>query len=149
MKHIKQNKGFSLIEIMVVLVIMGLLASIVAPNVMEVLSGSKEKKVQADFANIETALKMYKLDNFVYPTTEQGLEALVSRPSSSPEPRNWRKGGYLDELPVDPWDTPYQYLSPGEGHAYEIYTLGADGVRGGEEEGRDLSNWDSAANTNQ
>ncbi|TVZ37269.1 general secretion pathway protein G [Alteromonadaceae bacterium 2753L.S.0a.02] len=149
MNTIKTNKGFSLIEIMVVLVIMGLLASIVAPNVMDVLSGSKVQKVQADFANIETALKMYKLDNFMYPSTEQGLEALVSRPSSSPEPKNWRKGGYLDELPMDPWDNEYLYLSPGEGHAYEIYTLGADGVRGGEEEGMDISNWDKPGDGGQ
>ncbi|WP_188152332.1 type II secretion system major pseudopilin GspG [Teredinibacter waterburyi] len=145
----KNMKGFSLIEIMVVLVIMGLLASIVAPNVMEALSGSKLQKVQADFANIETALKMYKLDNFVYPSSEQGLEALVSRPSSSPEPKNWRKGGYLPELPEDPWGTPYLYTSPADGHPYEIYTLGADGVRGGQEEGTDIGNWDKAGDNNQ
>ncbi|SMF12005.1 type II secretion system protein G (GspG) [Alteromonadaceae bacterium Bs31] len=142
MTHIKQTRGFSLIEIMVVLVIMGLLASVVAPNVMEALSGSKVQKVKADFANIETALKMYKLDNFVYPTTEQGLEALVSAPTSSPEAKNWRKGGYLPELPMDPWQNPYLYSSPGDGHPYEIYTLGADGVRGGMEEGIDIGNWD-------
>ena len=145
----KNMKGFSLIEIMVVLVIMGLLASIVAPNVMEALSGSKIQKVQADFANIETALKMYKLDNFVYPSSEQGLEALVSRPSSSPEPKNWRKGGYLPELPEDPWATPYLYTSPADGHPYEIYTLGADGVRGGQDEGNDIGNWDKAGDNNQ
>lgn len=146
-KHNKQ-KGFSLIEIMVVLVIMGLLASIVAPNVMQALSGSKTQKVQADFANIETALKMYKLDNFVYPSTDQGLEALVSRPTTSPEPKNWRSGGYLPEMPIDPWQNPYLYSSPGEGHPYEIYTLGADGVRGGEEEAADIGNWDSPAGAN-
>lgn len=143
-KHNKQ-KGFSLIEIMVVLVIMGLLASIVAPNVMNALSSSKTQKVQADFANIETALKMYKLDNFIYPTTEQGLESLVSKPTSSPEPKNWRKGGYLPEMPIDPWQTTYLYASPGDGHPYEIYTLGADGVRGGEEEAADIGNWDTPA----
>ena len=93
MKHVKQSRGFSLIEIMVVLVIMGLLASVVAPNVMEALSGSKKQKVEADFANIETALKMYKLDNFIYPTTEQGLEALVSPPTSSPEAKTGVKAG--------------------------------------------------------
>lgn len=143
-KHNKQ-KGFSLIEIMVVLVIMGLLASIVAPNVMNALSSSKGQKVQADFANIETALKMYKLDNFIYPTTEQGLEALVSKPTSSPEPKNWRQGGYLPEMAIDPWQNPYLYSSPGDGHPYEIYTLGADNVRGGEEEAADIGNWDTAA----
>lgn len=135
-------QGFSLIEIMVVLVIMGLLASIVAPNVMDALSGSKQKKVQADYANIETALKMYKLDNFFYPSTEQGLEALVTQPDIDPQPKNWRKDGYLPELPVDPWGNPYLYTSPGEAHPYDIYTLGADGVRGGDDEAADSSNWD-------
>ncbi len=142
MKHTIQ-RGFSLIEVMVVLVIMGLLASVVAPNVMDALSGSKVQKVQADFANIETALKMYKLDNFIYPTSEQGLEALVSPPTSSPEAKNWRKGGYLPELPMDPWQNPYLYESgSGSGKPYEIYTLGADGVRGGMDEGVDIGNWD-------
>lgn len=138
----KSDRGFSLIEIMVVLVIMGLLASIVAPNVMNALSGSKTQKVQADFANIETALKMYKLDNFIFPSSEQGLEALVSPPSSAPEAKNWRQGGYMDELPLDPWGNEYLYVSPGEGKPYDIYTLGADGVRGGEEEAKDITNWD-------
>ena len=137
-----KSRGFSLIEIMVVLVIMGLLASIVAPNVMNALSGSKTQKVQADFANIETALKMYKLDNFIFPTSEQGLDALVSAPSSAPEAKNWRQGGYMDELPLDPWGNEYLYVSPGEGKPYDIYTLGADGVRGGEEEAKDITNWD-------
>jgi len=140
--QMNKSRGFSLIEIMVVLVIMGLLASIVAPNVMNALSGSKGQKVQADFANIETALKMYKLDNFVFPSTEQGLGALVTQPSSAPEPKNWRSGGYMDELPSDPWGNEYLYVSPGEGKPYDIYTLGADGVRGGEEEAKDISNWD-------
>lgn len=142
LSHIKNYRGFSLIEIMVVLVIMGLLASIVAPNVMNALSGSKTQKVQADFANIETALKMYKLDNFIFPTSEQGLEALVSPPSSAPEAKNWRQGGYMDELPLDPWGSEYLYVSPGEGKPYDIYTLGADSVRGGEEEAKDITNWD-------
>ena len=137
------QKGFSLIEIMVVLVIMGLLASIVAPNVMEALGDSKKKKVQADFANIETALKMYKLDNFIFPTSEQGLEALVVPPESDPQPKNWRQSGYLPELPIDPWGEEYLYVSPGEsGKPYDIYTLGADGIRGGVDEAVDITNWD-------
>ncbi|WP_075186984.1 type II secretion system major pseudopilin GspG [Teredinibacter haidensis] len=149
MNVVNRSRGFSLIEIMVVLVIMGLLASIVAPNVMDALSSSKIQKVQADFANIETALKMYKLDNFIYPTTEQGLEALVSRPTSSPEPKNWRKGGYLPEMPMDPWQSGYLYSSPGDTKPYEIYTLGADGVRGGEDEAGDINNWDQPAGNNE
>lgn len=140
MKLDTRSKGFSLIEIMVVLVIMGLLASIVAPNVMDALSGSKLQRVQADFANIETALKMYKLDNFSYPSSEQGIEALVTEPASAPKPKNWRN--YMDELPLDPWGNPYLFLSPGEAHPYDIYTLGGDGVRGGVDEAADITNWD-------
>lgn len=142
MKSRKLQKGFSLIEVMVVLVIIGMLAGIIGPNVMKALGGSQEKKVRADFANIETALKMYKLHNFRFPTTEQGLEALVSKPTTSPEPKNYQSGGYMPKLPKDPWGTEYMYISPAEGKPYEIYTFGADAVRGGEEENKDLSNWD-------
>ena len=150
MKPMVKNSGFSLIEIMVVLVIMGLLATVVAPNVIDMLASGKEKKVQADFANIETALKMYKLDNFIYPTGEQGIEALVSRPEGDPAPKNWRKSGYLPEMPLDPWGEAYLYDSPGDdGKPYEIYTLGADGVRGGEDEAKDFSNWDTPEENNE
>ncbi len=136
-----RQKGFSLIEIMVVLVIMGLLASIVGPTVVEALTTGKIQRVQADFANIETALKLYKLDNSVYPSSEQGIEALVTQTDVSPVPRQWRKEGYLPELPQDPWGNEYIYISPGESHAYDIVTLGADGARGGIDEGEDISNW--------
>ncbi|PCJ98227.1 MAG: type II secretion system protein GspG [Alteromonadaceae bacterium] len=142
MKRHSAQQGFSLIEIMVVLVIMGLLASIVAPNVMQALGDSRLKKVQADFANIETALKMYKLDNYVYPSSEQGLEGLVMPSQSDPAPKNFRNDGYLPEVPVDPWGEEYLYVSPGESKPYDIYTLGADAVRGGEEEAGDITNWD-------
>lgn len=144
MRTLRKNTGFSLIEIMVVLAIMGLLAAVVAPNVMNALSGGRIQKAKADFANIETALKMYKLDNFVFPTTEQGLEALVSAPSTAPEPKNWRKDGYLSKLPTDPWGNPYLYVSPGEAHPYDIYTLGADGLNGGVDDAADISIWDEA-----
>ena len=141
MKNVNQ-KGFSLIEIMVVLVIMGLLASIVAPNVMNALSKGYAQKVQADFANLELALKMYKVDNFNFPSSDDGLEALVSKPASAP--KGWTQP-YLDELPLDPWGNRYFYVSPGEtGKPYDIYTLGSDGVRGGEEEASDVTNWDQA-----
>lgn len=139
----KAQKGFSLIEIMVVVVIMGLLAAAIGPQVIGALGQAQDKVVQSDFKSIETALKMYKLDNFVYPNSDQGLEALVSQPSSDPVPKNWRKDGYLPELPKDPWGNPYLYMSPADGKAYEIYTLGADGVRGGVDDGADISNWDS------
>ena len=87
---------------------------------------------------------MYRIDNFVYPSSEQGLEAMVERPTIAPVPRNWRQGGYLEELPRDPWGNPYQYLSPGEAREYDIYTLGADGVSGGDGQNADISVWDAA-----
>lgn len=143
MKLQRQSKGFSLIEIMVVIVIMGLLLSYVAPKVFQNVEKAQLQKVQADFSSIKTALGNYRLDNFVYPTSEQGLEALVSQPQVAPEPRNWRSEGYLEKVPQDPWQREYLYVSPGEdGRPYEIYTLGADGVRGGTGQDLDISNWD-------
>ena len=138
----KKQQGFSLIEIMVVLVIMGLLISVVAPTVLERADEARVQKVYADFANIETALKLYRLDNFIYPSTEQGLEALVEPTTLAPEPRNFKKSGYLDRLPVDPWGQPYLYLSPGENGEIDLYSLGADGLSGGSEQSADLGNWD-------
>lgn len=136
-------RGFTLVEVLVVLVIIGLLASIVAPNILDSADKARVQKVQADFKSIETALKIYKLDNFNYPSSEQGLQALVEKPSIDPIPNNWKKNGYLDELPVDPWGRPYLYLSPAEfgSGEYDIYTLGADGVSGGEDQNADLGNW--------
>lgn len=138
------QRGFSLIEIMVVVIIIGLLASIVAPAVLNRADDARIQKVHADFRNIQTALKLYRIDNFVYPSSEQGLEALIERPTIAPVPRNWRQGGYLEELPRDPWGNPYQYLSPGESREYDIYTLGADGVSGGDGQNADISVWDAA-----
>jgi general secretion pathway protein G len=135
------NAGFSLVEILVVLVIMGLLISVVAPTVLNQADEARVQKARADFKNIETALKMYRLDNYVYPTTEQGLEALVEPSSLDPEPRNFREGGYLEELPIDPWGRPYLYLSPGENKETDIYSLGADGLSGGEGQNADIGNW--------
>jgi len=134
--------GFSLIEIMVVVIIIGLLASIVAPAVLDRADDARLQKVQADFKAIQTALKLYRIDNFVYPNSAQGLEALVEKPTVAPEPRNWKQGGYLDELPRDPWGEPYQYLSPADDREYDIYTRGADGVTGGEGQNADISVWD-------
>ncbi len=139
----KAQQGFSLIEIMVVLVIIGLLVSIVAPNVLEQADEARIKKVDADFSAIGTALKMYRLDNFNYPATDQGLEALVEKPTIDPIPRNYKKNGYLPEMPLDPWGRPYLYASPaeiGDGD-YDLYTLGADGVTGGEDQNADRGNW--------
>ena len=133
--------GFSLIEIMVVLVIMGLLISIVAPNVLNRADEARVAKAHADFKSIETALQIYRLDNFSYPSTEQGLEGLIGPSSIDPEPRNFRKGGYLNNTPMDPWGQPYLYLSPGENGEFDLYTLGADGVTGGEDQNADIGNW--------
>lgn len=133
--------GFSLIEILVVLVILGLLVSIVAPNVLNRADDARVQKVSADFKSIATALKIYRLDNYVYPSSEQSLAALVEKPSLPPEPRNWKQEGYLDEIPLDPWGRPYLYLSPGEHGAFDLYSYGADGVPGGEGQNLDLGSW--------
>lgn len=136
-----KHKGFSLVEILVVLVIMGLLVSIIAPNVMGRADDARVQKVFADFSAIETALRMYRLDNYNLPSSEQGLRALVERPTLAPVPANWKAGGYLPSLPVDPWGNAYLYLSPGSQGEVDIFTYGADGVRGGEGQNADLGNW--------
>ncbi len=138
------TKGFSLLEILVVLVIMGILVSLVAPTVLNRVDDARLQKAQADFKAIETALKIYHLDNFNYPSSEQGLQALVSRPTDDPEPRNWKQGGYLPELPIDPWGNEYLYLYPGENGEFDIYTLGADRTAGGDAQNADLGNWKEA-----
>ena len=135
------QRGFSLVEILVVLVIMGLLISVVAPTVLNRADDARVQKVHADFKSIGTALKIFRLDNYVYPTTEQGLEALVEPSSLDPEPRNFKAGGYLEELPLDPWGRPYLYLSPGENGEFDLYSLGADGLSGGEGQNEDIGNW--------
>lgn len=138
---IELQAGFSLIEILVVLVILGLLVSIVAPNVLNRADDARVQKASADFKSIATALKIYRLDNYVYPSSEQGLAALVEKPSLPPEPRNWKQQGYLDEAPLDPWGRSYLYLSPGEHGAFDLYSYGADGVPGGEGQNLDLGSW--------
>lgn len=137
----RRASGFSLVEILVVLVIMGLLISVVAPTVLNRADEARIQKVHADFKAIETALKIYRLDNYVYPTTEQGLEALVEASNLDPQPRNFKDGGYLQEIPLDPWGRPYLYLSPGENGEVDIYSLGADGLSGGEGQNADIGNW--------
>ncbi|MCR9183810.1 MAG: type II secretion system major pseudopilin GspG [Halieaceae bacterium] len=137
----RTHSGFSLVEILVVLVIMGLLISVVAPTVLNRADEARIQKVHADFKAIETALKIYRLDNYVYPTTEQGLDALVEASNLDPQPRNFKDGGYLPEVPLDPWGRPYLFLSPGENGEVDIYSLGADGLSGGEGQNADIGNW--------
>ncbi len=134
--------GFTLIEIMVVVVILGILAALVLPNVMGRSGQAQNTKVQADIMGYDTALSLFKLDNFRYPTTDQGLEALVKQPAD-PTIRNWKEGGYIRSLKKDPWQRDYQYVYPGtHGGEYDIFTLGADGEPGGEGENADIGNWD-------
>jgi len=134
--------GFTLIEVMVVVVILGILAAVVVPRVMSRPDEARVVKAQQDLRAIGAALDLYKLDNFRYPSTEQGLEALVSRPQGLDPGAKWRAEGYLPALPKDPWGAPYKYLQPGQrGGAYDLYSLGADSVAGGEGYDADLGNW--------
>lgn len=134
-------RGFTLLEVMVVIVILGILASLVVPNLLGNKEKADQQKVVTDLVALENSLDMYKLDNSVYPSTEQGLQALVSKPAGTPEPRNYRNGGYIKRLPQDPWGNEYQYLSPGEQGEIDIYSLGADGQEGGEGNAADIGNW--------
>ena len=139
----RSQSGFTLIEIMVVVVILGILAALVVPQVMNRPDQAKVTVAKGDIKAIGAALDMYKLDNFTYPSTQQGLEALVSRPSGNPPAKNWSKDGYLKKLPIDPWGNPYQFLSPGSKGTYDLYCLGADGKEGGSDNDADIANWDN------
>jgi general secretion pathway protein G len=133
--------GFTLIEVMVVVAILAILAAVVVPRIMDEPGKARQARAAQDIRAIESALDMYRLDNYQYPTADQGLEALVERPSSGPEPRNYKDGGYLRNLPRDPWGNQYQYANPGQNGEIDIYTLGADGQRGGEGENAVIGNW--------
>ncbi len=122
----RPQKGFTLIEIMVVVVILGILAAVVVPRIMSRPEEARITKAKQDIRALETALDLYKLDNFNYPTTEQGLEALVTKPGTPPEPKRYREEGYLKKVPNDPWQNPYQFLNPGEHGTVDIFSLGPD-----------------------
>ena len=132
--------GFTLIEIMVVVIIIGILAAIVAPNVIGRIDDAQITKARADIRGYENALKFYRLDNFAYPTAEQGLQALVTKPND-PNLKNWKPGGYIDRLTKDPWGNDYLYQNPGNHGEIDIYTLGKDGRPGGEGIDADIGNW--------
>ncbi len=137
----KKSRGFTLIEIMVVVVIMGILAALLVPRLMGRTDDARILAAKQDIATIMQGLKLYRLDNQRYPTTEQGLQALVSKPVNGPLPPNWKTGGYLDRLNKDPWGNSYQYLSPGTRGEVDVYSLGADGQPGGTGNDADIGSW--------
>lgn len=136
-----RHRGFTLIEIMVVVVIMGILAALVVPRLMGRTDEARVLAARQDIATIMQALKLYRLDNSRYPTTEQGLQALVAKPSNDPVPQNWKAGGYMERLNKDPWGNPYQYLSPGTHGEVDVFSYGADGQPGGTGNDADVGSW--------
>ncbi len=135
------QRGFTLIEIMIVIVIMGSLAALIVPKIMDKPDEARTAAARQDIATIMTALRLYKLDNRVYPSSEQGLDALVRPPSIAPLPPAWKKGGYLDKLPKDPWGEDFQYLQPGLHGDVDVWSLGADHEPGGEGSNADIGSW--------
>ncbi len=141
-KYSVVQKGFTLIEVMVVIIIIGVLAALIVPKVMSRPDEARATAARTDISSILQALNLYKLDNHRYPTTEQGLQALVKKPTISPVPENWKGNGYLERVPKDPWGHPFQYLQPGLHGEIDVASLGADGERGGEGSDADIGSWD-------
>lgn len=137
----RSDAGFSLLELMVVVVILSVLALVIVPRVIDRPDQARAARAQADLGAITSAVNLYRLDNFNYPSSEQGLAALVTRPVSDPVPPNWANKGYMDRLPIDPWGRPYQYLNPGVHGEFDIFTYGADGTPGGDGANADLGSW--------
>ena len=135
-------RGFTLIEVMVVIVIIAVLAALIVPKVMSRPDEARVAAAKQDIGAITQALKLYKLDNMRYPTTEQGLQALVKKPATAPVPENWKENGYLEKLPKDPWGTPYKYLQPGMHGDFDVVSFGADRESGGEANDADIGSWD-------
>ena len=140
-RFIKEDRGFTLIEIMVVLIIIGLLAGIVVPRLMGRTEEAKRTKAAVQIKNFQSALDLYRLDSGIYPSTDQGLQALVEKPAVGEIPRNWKDDGYIDKIPKDPWGDNYVYLSPGVHGDYDLYSYGADGEEGGDGKDADIQSW--------
>ena len=140
MNRAQAQKGFTLLEIIVVVAIIAILAAYIAPKVAGRVDDARISKAKSDIRVLESSLELYKLDNFLYPSGDQGLEALVNRPSGG-EFKNWRDGGYIKKLSKDPWGNPYQYQYPGSNGEFDVYTLGADAAPGGTDEAADIGNW--------
>ncbi|WP_371229655.1 type II secretion system major pseudopilin GspG [Roseovarius sp. 2305UL8-3] len=137
----QRDAGFSLLELMVVVVILSILALVIVPRVIDRPDQARVARAQSDIAAIASAINLYRLDNLRYPTTEQGLSALVSPPTTEPAAPNWATNGYIDRLPVDPWGQPYQYLSPGVHGDFDIFSYGADAAPGGTGADADIGSW--------
>lgn len=136
-----QDDGFSLLELMVVVVILSILALVIVPRVIDRPDQARAARAQSDIAAIVSAINLYRLDNFRYPTSEQGLAALVTKPVSDPAPANWAQNGYMDRKPVDPWGQEYKYLQPGVHGDFDVFSYGADGVAGGTGADADIGSW--------
>jgi general secretion pathway protein G len=140
MKKLRNNQGFTLLEIIVVVAIIAILAAYIAPKVAGRVDDARVSKAKSDIRVLESSLELYKLDNFVYPSSSQGLDALVNQPSGEGT-KNWRDGGYIKKLNKDPWGNQYQYVYPGSNGEFDVYSTGADAAVGGEDEAADIGNW--------
>lgn len=138
---VTRKNGFTLIEVMVVVLIIGVLAALVAPRILSRPDDARAVAAKTDIATLMQALKLYRLDNQRFPTSEQGLSALVTKPTSAPAPTGWKSGGYVERLPNDPWGHPYQYLNPGLRGEIDVFSLGADGQAGGDGADADIGSW--------
>ncbi|MFY9327873.1 MAG: type II secretion system major pseudopilin GspG [Georgfuchsia sp.] len=140
--RVRGQRGFTLLEVMVVVVILGILAALVVPKIISRPDEARRIAAKQDIASLMQALKLYRLDNQRYPTTEQGLQALLAKPTTAPIPLNWKPGGYIERLPKDPWGSLYQYLNPGVHGEIDVFSYGADGSPGGEGNDTDIGSWD-------